>query len=97
VYFSSNNIRGFKLRRVRWTYRGKEKYEQGFGGKPEGKRLIGKQGVDGIIILRRIVRKWEVGTWTEFICLRTGTCGGAVVKVVMNLRVPQNLGNFLSG
>jgi hypothetical protein len=33
-------------------------------GKAEGKRPLGKQGVDGRIILRWIVRKWDVGVWT---------------------------------
>jgi hypothetical protein len=29
-------------------------------GKPEGKSLLGKPGVDGSIILRWIFRKWDV-------------------------------------
>jgi hypothetical protein len=34
-------------------------------GKPEGKRPLGKPGVDGTTILRRIFRKWELGTWMD--------------------------------
>ena len=30
-------------------------------GKPEGKRPLGRPGVDGRIILRWIFRKWKVG------------------------------------
>jgi len=34
------------------------------------------QGVDGRIILRWILRKWDVGVWTESSWLRIGTGGG---------------------
>jgi hypothetical protein len=33
-------------------------------GKPEGKRPFGDLGVDESIILRWIIRKWNVGLWT---------------------------------
>ena len=33
-------------------------------------------GVDGGIILERIFRKWDEGTWTGFIWLRIGTGDG---------------------
>jgi len=45
-------------------------------GKPEGKRPIEHQGVDGRIILSWIFRKWDVGEWTGLIWLRIGTGGG---------------------
>ena len=45
-------------------------------GKPESKRLLGRQGVDGKIILRWIFRKWNVGVWTGSSWLRIGTDGG---------------------
>jgi hypothetical protein len=32
--------------------------------KPEGKRQLGRPGVDGRKILRWIFRKWDVGVWT---------------------------------
>ena len=41
-------------------------------------------GVDGMIILRCIFRKWDVGTSTGSIWLRIGT----LVSAVMNLRLP---------
>ena len=36
----------------------------------------GDTGVDGRIILRWIFRKWDVGAWTGWICLRIGISGG---------------------
>jgi hypothetical protein len=45
-------------------------------------------GIDGKIILKWILEKWNVGAWTGSICLRRGTGGGALVNAVMNLRVP---------
>ena len=45
-------------------------------GKPEGRNHLEDPGVDGRIILRRIIRKWDVGVWTGLIWLRLGTgCG----------------------
>ena len=34
-------------------------------GKSEGKNHWGDQDVDGRIILRWILRKWDVGVWTR--------------------------------
>jgi hypothetical protein len=33
-------------------------------GKPEGRRSLGRPGVDGRIILEWIFGKWDVGVWT---------------------------------
>ena len=33
-------------------------------GKPEGRNHWGDLGVDGLIILGRISRRWDVGIWT---------------------------------
>jgi hypothetical protein len=33
-------------------------------------------GVDGMIILKRIFKKWDGETWTELLWLRIGTGGG---------------------
>jgi hypothetical protein len=43
------------------TNGGEERFIQGFGGKPEGKGLFGRPDVDGRIILRWILRKWDGG------------------------------------
>jgi len=45
-------------------------------GKPEGKRPLGRPGVDGRIILRWIFRKWDVGVWSRSSWLRIGTGRG---------------------
>jgi hypothetical protein len=45
------------------------------GNLREGDHL-GDPGVDGRIILRWIVRKWDVGVWTGLSWLRIGTVGG---------------------
>jgi len=44
--------------------------------KPEGKDHLEDLGVGGRIMLRWIVRKWDVGAWTGTSCLRIGTGGG---------------------
>ena len=69
LYSSPNIVRVIKSRRLRWagacgTYGGRESGAQGFGWEPEGKRYWRDQDVDGRIILRWILRKWEgvVGT-----------------------------------
>ena len=45
-------------------------------GKPEGKRPLGRLGVDGWIILGWISRRWYVGMWTGLGRSRIGTGGG---------------------
>ena len=45
-------------------------------GKPERKRPLGEQDVDGRIILRWILRKWEGVVGTGWSWLRIGTGGG---------------------
>ena len=54
-------------------YGGEERCIQGFGGETRGKE---DQGVDGRIILRSILRKWDVRAWTGLSWLRIGTGGG---------------------
>ena len=40
---------------------GEERCIQGFVGKPEGRRSLGRPGIDGSIILRWILRMWDGG------------------------------------
>jgi len=47
-------------------------------GKPEGKRTLEDPGVGGRIILRWILKQWDVGAWTGSSWLRIGTGGGDV-------------------
>jgi hypothetical protein len=42
------------------------------------KDYLEEAGVNGRIMLRRIFRKWVVGSWTGLIWLRIGTGGGHV-------------------
>jgi len=44
--------------------------------KPEGKNHWEDPGVDGTMILRRILRKWDVRAWTGLSWLGTGAVGG---------------------
>jgi hypothetical protein len=44
--------------------------------KPEGKSLLLRPGIDGRIILKCVLRKWDVRAWTGSIRLRVETgCG----------------------
>jgi hypothetical protein len=45
-------------------------------GKLEGKRLLGRQTLDDRIILRWILRKWDVGLLIGLSWLRIGTVSG---------------------
>ena len=57
-------------------------------GKPEGKRPLGRPGIDGRIMLSWIFRNWDVGVWTGSSWLRIGTGCESLVNAVMNLWVP---------
>ena len=101
LYCSPNIVRVIKSRRMRWTGH-VARMGEGRGvyrilvGKPEGKRP-----------LRRPRRRWEDNIKKD---LQEVGCGGtdwielahyrdrwrALVNAVMNLRVPQNAGNFLT-
>jgi len=58
------------------AYGGGERRVQGFVGKPEEKRTLGRPRCRWGIILRWIFRKWDVGVWTGSSSLRIGTGGG---------------------
>jgi hypothetical protein len=45
-------------------------------GNPSEKAHLGDSDVDGRIILRWILRKWDVGVWTGSSWLRIATGGG---------------------
>jgi hypothetical protein len=45
-------------------------------GKHEGKNRLVDPDVDGSIILRRILRKWDVGVWTGLSRLRIEAAAG---------------------
>ena len=81
LWSSPNIVRVIKSRRMRWAGH-VARMEEGRGvhkvlmGKPEGKRPLGAQDVDGKIILRWIFRKWEGVVGTGWSWLRIGTGGG---------------------
>jgi hypothetical protein len=52
-----------------------------FVEEPEGKDHLGDIGLDGVILLKWILKKQGRRLWTGFIWLRIGT-------TVINLRVP---------
>jgi hypothetical protein len=70
-----------KSRRMRWAghiarmWR-REAYTGFWWGNLRDRDRLGDPGVDGRIILRRIFRKWYVGTWTASSWLRIGAGGG---------------------
>jgi hypothetical protein len=51
---------------------------------------LGDIGVDGRIVLKRIVKKQGVKMWPGFVWIRIGFSGGLFVIAVTNLWVPQN-------
>ena len=81
LYSSPNIVQVIKSRRMRWAGH-VARMEEGRGvhkvlvGKPEGKDHWGDQDVDGRILLRWILRKWEGIVGTGWSWLRIGTGGG---------------------
>ena len=81
MYSSPSFVRVIKSRRMRWAgyvarVGEKRGVYRGLVGKPEGKRPLGNPSADGRIILRWILRKWNLGVWTGSSWLRIGTGGG---------------------
>jgi hypothetical protein len=52
--------------------------------------------VDGRIILKSMFKKWDGGAWNWIDMAQDRDRWRALVSAVMNLRVPQNAGNFLT-
>ena len=81
LYSSPNIVRVIKWIRMRWAGH-VARMEEGRGvhrvlvGKPKGKNHWRDQDVDGRIILRWILRKWEGFVGTGWGWLRIGTGGG---------------------
>jgi len=70
LYCSPNIVWEIQSGRMRWVGH-VARMGEGRGvyrvlvGKPEGKRAVGRPGIDWRIILRWIFRKWNVGVWTS--------------------------------
>jgi len=80
LYSSSNIVCEIKLRRKGWAGHVARLGESRsvyrvLVGKPEGKRPLGRPGIDGRITLSRIFRKWDVGPRTGLMWLRIGKGG----------------------
>jgi len=58
------------------VWRRGEVYTGIWWGNLKEKNHLGDLGVDGIIILRWIFRKWDVGAWAKSSWLWIGTGGG---------------------
>ena len=57
---------------------------------------LGDPGVDGRIILRWIFTKWDFGDMDWMEMTQDRDRWRTLVNPVMNLRVPYNVGNFLT-
>jgi len=71
LYSSPNTVRVIISTRMRWAG-----HVARMGGNLRERDHLGGLGVDGRIILRWILRKWDVGVWTGSSWLRIGTGGG---------------------
>jgi hypothetical protein len=102
LYSSPSIIRMIKSRRMRWVGHVERMGEKRNAyrilvGNPEGKRPLGRprrRWVDNIIMDLRAIR-CDGGYWIDVAQDRDQWW--ALVKAVMNLRVPLNAGKFLSG
>jgi hypothetical protein len=102
LYSSPSIIRMIKSRRIRWAWHiasteMKRKAYTILVGKPKGMRPLGrpKRRWEDNIKMDVGERGWCVMDWIDL--ARNRDQWRALVNMVMNLRVPQKVGKFLSG
>jgi hypothetical protein len=77
------------------TYGGEERCVQALVGRPEERDHLGNPAIDGRIILNRSPGSgMESMDWIDLAQERDRW--RALLNAIMNLRVPQNVGNFLT-
>ena len=102
LYSSPNIVRVIKSRRIRWAgHVARMGEERGayrvLVGKPEGKRPVGRPRRRWVDNIRMDVQEVGCG-YVDWIGLAQDRDGWRkLVNAVMNLRVPWNAGNFLTG
>ena len=74
--------------------RGEEYTGFGWGNLREIHHL-GDPGVDSRVILRWILRKWDVGRMDWVDLARDRNRWRALVNAIVNLRIPKNAANFM--
>jgi hypothetical protein len=98
LYYSPSKIRMINSRRMRWAGRVARMGRRYMilVGKPEGKRLVGRPRRWWMyyIKLHLIELGWDGVDWIDLD--QEWDQWRALVNTVMNLRVPQNAGKFLS-
>jgi len=81
MYSSPNIVRVIESRRMGWPghvarIRRRRGYTGVWWGNLRERDHLEERGVNGRIILRWILRKWDVGVWNGSSWLRIGTGGG---------------------
>jgi hypothetical protein len=81
VYPLPNVIRMNKSRRMMWAVhvphmRQKRHAYRVLVGKPEGERLLGRLDIDGVVILKWDIERYDGGVWSVLIWFRMETVVG---------------------
>jgi len=71
-YCSGDKIEKNEMGGAYSAYGGEERRVRGFGGKPEGKRPLGRPRSRWEDKIKWILRKWDVGVWTGSSWFRIG-------------------------
>jgi len=102
LYSSSNTVRVIKSRRMRWAgYVARMRERRGvyrvLVGKPEGKRPLGRPRRRWEDNIKKDLQEVECWTMNWIELAEDRDRWRALVNAVMNIRVPWNVGNLLTG